>query len=76
MQRTEVSRPMPRSSDNSDCNLAADEIDDDFIERLFASPPPRLDQLFDDPAVRARVGQLISLAMSRSARLRRPRSSR
>jgi hypothetical protein len=45
---------------------AADEIDE-----LMASPPLRLEDLFDDPAVRQRIGEWIALAMSRPDRRRR-----
>jgi len=68
---------MPRVPDNPDRNFSTSDVVDDFVlEDLFASPPPRLDELFDDPIVRRRVGELISMAMNRSARLPRRRGSR
>jgi hypothetical protein len=39
----------------------------------FAIPPARLDQLFDDPAMRRRVGEWSSLAMNGAIRRPRPR---
>jgi hypothetical protein len=44
------------------------------FEDLFANPPPSLDELFDDPIVRLRIGEWISLAMNRTTR--RPRRRR
>jgi hypothetical protein len=46
------------------------------LESLLANPPPALDELFDDPTVRWRIGEWISLAMNRTTRRPRRRSSR
>jgi hypothetical protein len=46
----------------------------DEFENLFAIPPPSLDDLFDDPTVRWRIGEWINLAMNRTTR--RPRRRR
>ena len=68
---------MPRSLGNSNRDFSDSQIDNDSIEKLFASPPLSLDRLFDDPMVRKRIGEIISLAASRPSRLpRRRRSNR
>jgi hypothetical protein len=48
----------------------------DGIEELLAIPPLSIDDLFDDPTVRCRIGEWISLAMSRAARGRQARRRR
>jgi hypothetical protein len=53
-------------------NEAREESCDDFKD-LFETPTPSLDELSEDPAVRARIGEWVSLAMSRAALRRRPR---
>jgi hypothetical protein len=55
-------------------NRTGDEHADDF-EDLFATRAPSIDELSDDPEVRLRIGEWISLAMNRATlrRRRRPR---
>jgi hypothetical protein len=43
------------------------------LKDLFAIPPTSLDELFDDPTVRRRIGEWISLAMNRATRRPHPR---
>jgi hypothetical protein len=64
---------MPRSLDNPE--LSAIRIDDDILANVFASPPLKLDRLFDDPIVRKRIGEIISVAAKRPRRRRRHRRS-
>ena len=59
---------MPRSLGNPDRDYSANSSVNDMIENLFVSPPLGLDKLFDDPIVRKRIGEMISLAMSRPPR--------
>ena len=56
----------PTNSDPGDDRL------DDFKD-LFETPAPSLDELCADPIVRARIGEWVSLAMSRATHRRRPR---
>jgi hypothetical protein len=44
------------------------------IADLFARPPPRYDELFDEPNVRWRIGEQISQALNGPNRVRRKRS--
>lgn len=62
-----MSRERDRTK-NIDDDALADEL-----EKLLASPPPSIDDLFHDPAVRCRVGAWISLAMNRATHARRRR---
>jgi hypothetical protein len=64
---------MPHSLDTPE--LLAIRIDDSIPKNLFASPPLSLEQLFDDPIVRKRIGELISVAAKRPRRRRRHRRS-
>jgi len=67
---------MPRALENPECEFSTTPTDDDdILENLFAYPPLRLEQLFDDPIVRRRIGELISLAAKRPRRRRRRRRS-
>jgi hypothetical protein len=45
----------------------------DDLEDLFATRAPSIDELSDDPEVRLRIGEWISLAMSRATLRRRRR---
>jgi hypothetical protein len=62
-----VSRDKDRTN-NIDDDALADEL-----EKLLASPPPSIDDLFHDPAVRGRIGVWLSLVMNRATRARRRR---
>jgi hypothetical protein len=44
------------------------------IARMLAAPPPSLEELFNDPGVRWRVGERISLAMTSPAPASRRRT--
>jgi len=46
------------------------------VEDLFSLPPPSIDDLFEDPLVRSRIGEWISLAMNRAAGGKRGRRRR
>jgi hypothetical protein len=69
----------PKMSRDRDCtktnNRNNDEVVDE-LEQLIAVPPPSIDDLFDDPLVRRRIGEWISLAMNRVTRVRRRRRRR
>ena len=47
----------------------------DQFKDMFASLPPSFDELLEDPTVRGRIGEWISMAMSRATRRRRRSSS-
>jgi len=66
---------MPHSHENPPRELSTTHLDDDILESLFACPPLALEQLFDDPIVQKRIGELISLAANRPRRRRRHRRS-
>ena len=66
---------MPHSLQNPERELSAIKIDDSILGNLFAYPPLPLEELFDDPIVRKRIGELISLAANRPRRRRRRRRS-
>jgi hypothetical protein len=57
--------------DKLDPNFSANQIPNAIVEILLAAPPLALDELFDDPKVRKRVGEIISVAASRPAKRRR-----
>lgn len=61
--------PIPKSPLPKDPPTTADED----IDELFERSPASLEELFQDPDVRKRIGELITLAMSRPARRRRRR---
>jgi len=64
---------MPHLPKNSDRDFSAhpdDDIDVD-IAALFASAPPAVDEFFDDPIVRMRIGMLVTQAMDKPMRPRR-----
>jgi len=46
------------------------------VEDLFSLPPPSIDDLFEDPLVRSRIGEWISLVMNRAAGGKRARRRR
>jgi hypothetical protein len=66
---------MPRTLEIPQCEMSTIQFDDDILESLFAYPPLALEQLFDDPTVQKRIGELISLAANRPRRRRRHRRS-
>ena len=66
---------MPHSHEDSARELSTTQLDDNGLESLFAYPPLALEQLFDDPIVQKRIGELISLAAKRPRRHRRRRRS-
>jgi hypothetical protein len=66
---------MPHSLENPARELSAIKIDDSIRGNLFAYPPLPLKELFDDPIVRKRIGEVISLAANRPRRRRRHRRS-
>ena len=66
---------MPHSHENPARVLSTAQLDDDVLESLFAYPPLALEQLFDDPMVQKRIGELISVAANRQRRRRRHRRS-
>ena len=45
----------------------------DEFKDMFATPAPGLDELLNDPIVRGRIGEWISLATNRATRRPRPR---
>jgi hypothetical protein len=49
----------------------SERVDD--LEDLFATRAPSIDELSDDPKVRQRIGEWISLAMSQATLRRRRR---
>lgn len=57
---------MPRSYD-SDRDVAAERAEGDLRAQIDLPPLP-LDDLFDSPAVRERIGMLISRAMRRDVK--------
>ena len=61
------------SRDRDRTNNIHDDALADELEKLLASPPPSIDDLFHDPAVRYRIGIWISLAMNRATHGRRRR---
>ena len=67
---------MPRSLGNPDRDFSANSSVNDMIKNLFVSPPLGLnklfDDLFDDPIVRKRIAEMISLAMRRPPRRSSP----
>jgi hypothetical protein len=65
-----LSRGRDRKNDTDDDALAAE------LEKLLASPSPSIDDLFDDPVLRSRIGVWISLAMTRATRIRQRRRRR
>jgi hypothetical protein len=65
---------MLRSLDIPDPDFSVNQTFDELVENLFASPPLSLDRLFNDPKVRKRVGEIISVAASRPPKRRRRRS--
>ena len=70
--------PMPRLPNNPDRDFSASQSEDDInadIAELFASRPLGIVELFVDPIVRMRIGSLITEAMNRPTRSRRPRSA-
>ena len=66
---------MPHSHENPARELSTTQLDEDVLESLFEYPPVALEQLFDDPIVQKRIGELISLAAKRPRRRRRHRRS-
>jgi hypothetical protein len=70
---------MRSRTDNRDPDFSASAYKEDryndLAERLFASPPLELEELFDDH-VRMRIGELISTAMIQSSGLPRRQRSR
>jgi hypothetical protein len=66
---------MPRPFEYPEREISTIETDDDILENVFAHPPLPLQQLFDDPIVQKRIGELISLAAKRPRRHRRRRRS-
>jgi hypothetical protein len=66
---------MPRPFEYPEREISALETDDEIMENVFAHPPLPLAQLFDDPIVQKRIGELISLAANRPRRRRRHRRS-
>ena len=70
--------PMPRLPNRPDCNPPPSQGNDEInarIAKLFASPPPRLDELFADPIVRMRIGVLIAQAINEPTRPQRRHKS-
>jgi hypothetical protein len=61
------------SRDKDPTNNIDDDALADELEKLLASPPPSMDDLFDDPVLRGRIGVWISLAMTRATHARRRR---
>ena len=69
----------PKVSRDRDCTKTKNSNNDELVdelERLLAVPSPSVDDLFDDPLVRWRIGEWISLAMNRAIRARRRRRRR
>ena len=69
----------PQVSHDKDCTKTNHSNNDDLVgelEKLLAVPSPCIDDLFDDPVVRWRIGEWISLAMNRATRGRRGRRRR
>jgi hypothetical protein len=66
---------MPPSLENPERELSAIKLDESIFGNLFAYPPLPLEELFDDPNVRKRIGELICLAANRPRRRRRHRRS-
>ena len=64
------------SRDKDPTNNIDDDALADELEKLLASPPPSMTDLFDDPVLRDRIGVWISLAMTRATRARRRRRRR
>ena len=58
---------MARLFEDSDCDQAA-EISDADLRAQLELPPLLLEDLFDNPAVRERIGTMISGAVRRHAR--------
>jgi len=58
-------RPMNRPGD--------ERVGVDDLEDLFATRAPSIDELSNDPEVRLRIGEWISLAMNRATLRRRRR---
>ena len=58
---------MARLFEDSDCDQVA-EISDVDLRAQLELPPLLLDDLFDNPAVRERIGAMISGAMRRNVR--------
>jgi hypothetical protein len=67
-----------RSSKTRERQMCREQSNDNSVKaeiaKLFATPPPSIEELFENPEVRTRVGGRISLAMSHSRR-RKPRRS-
>jgi hypothetical protein len=66
---------MPRPFEYPEREILALETDDEILENVFAHPLLPLAQLFDDPIVQKRIGELIGLAANRPRRRRRHRRS-
>lgn len=58
-------RRIPRLLDKPDRDFTAYQTVNSIAEILFASPPLGLEELFNDPKVHKRVGEIISVAASR-----------
>ena len=75
--RVETAVPMPRLCDRP-CDPPPSQGNDEInakIAKLFASPPPRLDEFFADPIVRTRIGVLIAQAINERTRPQRRHKS-
>jgi hypothetical protein len=62
---------MPRLLDQPYRDFPAYETVNTMAENLLASPPLGLDELFNDPKVCKRIGEIISVAANRQPKRRR-----
>jgi len=59
---------VPRLPNNPDRDFSTSQSEDDVaaaIANLFATPPPRVDELFVDTDVRTKIGVLIAQAINK-----------
>ena len=55
------------SNPDRDCSAGYGKAEPE-LDRLMAEPPATLDDLFNDPVIRRRVGELIGIAMRQWAK--------